>query len=791
MLTSDVSYEHVFEDGKIANRYQTEYIDANDTIYDQTPLQGINAIYYKINELTHEEVVTYFEELIEETRSEYDLDKRPALKNIIDNISLILETYGLKVDLLPQLNMLRKIFTDKTPANAVGKFYKRYRERIHTVNKSIKNSERLRKKILFNGKIVDLRTPIVDLDLDPTYEDLEGCEVIYEDWAVTRSLFYDWTGVEEDWIGSAVNGYFFIDYDKAYIKNSELSKVLDITKLEDSLGVQLPYEYFRITEVIASRESTYTIADHVSFANAKYHSIMGESVNYPKTRYEEVTDLTGYGTMGCTVVPNPTDPGSFDAMEQWDEIIACTIYAKDEDHRSKYLGRLIVANFIDVAAEAWTTRDNYRLVCFNLLDYINIASTAESYTITATIQDTSALLLKSLYEDIETSVSDLEEYYELCLQACSVNEDLEVFNTFFSNGMLAEYEENPEEAPWIKYPVYLEKLKDLLYNTHDGDASEIATAAIELINVVNPVNGNLTAIEGLLAAFQDIADSFTEETLDDGTTVADLIEEAEDGGVEKTYECDLAMPEAKYYVPWTMNCSGLEAGAVEDYDPDDHPETDESCFVAGTMVRMADGTDQKIEDVEIGDILLGENNSRNTVLEFDHPMLGSRQLYSINGGKPFVTAEHPFGTTAGWKSIWPEDTLDKHRPPTLGWDKQPGVEITINQLIAEDQLIKLEDQVEKVLQIDAHDAEEQRVYNFVLGGTHTYYADGYLVHNVCEDTSGGWVDIADEPRIDDDSDDDETDLDTGTTTPAEVQGEGSDDSKQEDPGTGPYDPGPG
>jgi hypothetical protein len=86
-------------------------------------------------------------------------------------------------------------------------------------------------------------------------------------------------------------------------------------------------------------------------------------------------------------------------------------------------------------------------------------------------------------------------------------------------------------------------------------------------------------------------------------------------------------------------------------------EVDEvSCFIAGTKVLMANGTEKNIEDVKIGDVLLGSENSYNVVRGYDQPILGDRLLYSINGSDYFVTAEHPFMTTEGWKSISPEAT---------------------------------------------------------------------------------------------------------------------------------------
>ena len=78
------------------------------------------------------------------------------------------------------------------------------------------------------------------------------------------------------------------------------------------------------------------------------------------------------------------------------------------------------------------------------------------------------------------------------------------------------------------------------------------------------------------------------------------------------------------------------------------------CFIAGTQVTMANGSDKPIELVEPGDRVLGRGGKINRVRSILYPMLGDRQLYALNGGTAFVTASHPFLTTDGWKAVDPD-----------------------------------------------------------------------------------------------------------------------------------------
>ncbi|MFH1375672.1 MAG: Hint domain-containing protein, partial [Patescibacteria group bacterium] len=121
-----------------------------------------------------------------------------------------------------------------------------------------------------------------------------------------------------------------------------------------------------------------------------------------------------------------------------------------------------------------------------------------------------------------------------------------------------------------------------------------------------------------------------------------------------------------------------------------------------------------------------EGRVANTVIAFDHVKLGNRKLYSFNGGGFFVTGEHPFMSKEGvWKSIDPQATL------------RENPQLVVEQLEIGDVLLTQDGEVE-IKQIDFESADpETPLYNFVLGGNNTYYADGYLVHNKCSPSCAG------------------------------------------------------
>jgi len=146
-----------------------------------------------------------------------------------------------------------------------------------------------------------------------------------------------------------------------------------------------------------------------------------------------------------------------------------------------------------------------------------------------------------------------------------------------------------------------------------------------------------------------------------------------------------------------------------------------TCFVAGTEIMMYDKSIKLIEDVIIGDKLIGLDGSINTVMKFDHPPLGNRKLYSFNKGKAFVTEEHPFMTIDGWKAINTDATLKE----------QPNLESEmIGNLEVGDRIVNHDGSYTHIESIEEHqDSPDRQLYNFELSGNNTYVADGMIVHN--------------------------------------------------------------
>lgn len=166
---------------------------------------------------------------------------------------------------------------------------------------------------------------------------------------------------------------------------------------------------------------------------------------------------------------------------------------------------------------------------------------------------------------------------------------------------------------------------------------------------------------------------------------------------------------------WTRKCWTASCMAEKDISASSCvPWTPLACFVAGTQVRLTDGTITNIEKITKGMTVLGADN-KEQVVEQPLKIRYTGKLYAINGSDYFVTASHPFMTTEGWKSFDPD--LTKNEIPGL----------TVTRLEIGDIFVK-ETGLEQLYSTDYKEVNTY-VYNLVLNNDHTYYADGYLVHN--------------------------------------------------------------
>jgi hypothetical protein len=145
------------------------------------------------------------------------------------------------------------------------------------------------------------------------------------------------------------------------------------------------------------------------------------------------------------------------------------------------------------------------------------------------------------------------------------------------------------------------------------------------------------------------------------------------------------------------------------------------CFIGKTSIIMEDESIKRIDEVIVGDIVKSEINTSN-VVSIDIHKEKEYTIYSLNNSEAFVTAEHPFKTTTGWKAINPLETFKTH-----------GIESNILEI---GDILITKEGTEELKSINKSTKTVDTVYNLRLDNEHVYYANGYLVHN--NKTGGAW-----------------------------------------------------
>lgn len=161
------------------------------------------------------------------------------------------------------------------------------------------------------------------------------------------------------------------------------------------------------------------------------------------------------------------------------------------------------------------------------------------------------------------------------------------------------------------------------------------------------------------------------------------------------------------------------------------------CFLAGSLVTMADGSEKVIEDVQIGDMLLGAFGEHNEVLALHRPILGDTLMCMING-EHSTTNHHPH--VAIDKKFYSNDPLAvdektygrEHEVIGLGGVKERrmlhGLKKGRVQQMELGVVLKVVGGGRVVDSLMTYSLPpDTQLYNLVMGGSHTYHVDGYAV----------------------------------------------------------------
>lgn len=153
------------------------------------------------------------------------------------------------------------------------------------------------------------------------------------------------------------------------------------------------------------------------------------------------------------------------------------------------------------------------------------------------------------------------------------------------------------------------------------------------------------------------------------------------------------------------------------------PGGNSSCFIAGTKILMADNTQKNIEEVEIGDQVMGydEKNKKlvaQTVLEMESPVRDHYYSVKLSDGTVLgMTDEHPVYTKDGWKAIAPENTAKENAALKVG------------KLKLGDKVLKNSGTYVTVVSMNEKKGSVQTYNLKKVSGYNDFFANGVAAHN--------------------------------------------------------------
>lgn len=162
------------------------------------------------------------------------------------------------------------------------------------------------------------------------------------------------------------------------------------------------------------------------------------------------------------------------------------------------------------------------------------------------------------------------------------------------------------------------------------------------------------------------------------------------------------------------------------------------CFLAGSLVQMADGSTKVIEEVQVGDRVLGAFGEINDVLALHRPLLGPVATMCCINGEHNTTNHHPH-ISIDRQFYCGDPTLVSTTTYGREHDVIDDTGATVKRLLhglSAGRIQKLEtgvnlktvngSRVVATLELYPMPPETQ-LYNLVIGGSHTYHVDGYAV----------------------------------------------------------------
>lgn len=150
-----------------------------------------------------------------------------------------------------------------------------------------------------------------------------------------------------------------------------------------------------------------------------------------------------------------------------------------------------------------------------------------------------------------------------------------------------------------------------------------------------------------------------------------------------------------------------------------------SCFVAGTLISMADGSSKPIEQVKIGDEVISFNESTKEneikkVLSTNSPVHNDIVTYELQNGETLsCTFDHPiYSSNLDLFSFRPAKTNSTY-----------DIDSVVKEVNTGTKVLDIDSNSVEITNISSNEDENVQTYIFTVEDNHNFYANGILVHN--------------------------------------------------------------
>ena len=293
-------------------------------------------------------------------------------------------------------------------------------------------------------------------------------------------------------------GWLFFDMEKYVLYQSEISKYLDVARLEKFL----PYGRDMLNDMITFEQMALRIQPVTDVLRKSLGEFGTEA------RFDAIIKNNATADWG----PFNIEYASAEGNEEYSPLAVKTLDVSSwRDFRVNTDGDLlvdgespthtrlfshIIPRNLDFPQEE-TVPDNYRLMAFNYNSFIEddlaIHYQDEIWS-RIQIKDNSAKIIEYMHNKLLNEEARLLEYVELARENCAFNNIDAEFNTFFKEAMMDRYDP-PHTAPWITAPAMFTAFTELYSGLYDGDQFTVLDEARKIMDSINPETGWL---EGLM-----------------------------------------------------------------------------------------------------------------------------------------------------------------------------------------------------------------------------------------------------------------------------------------------------